>query len=58
MALKAHIAELEKKHNDLDIKIGQEMAAPTGNDIKISALKREKLRLKDEIIRLQEKLAS
>ena len=58
MALKAHIAELEKKHTNLDIKISREMAAPTGNDIKISALKREKLRLKDEIIRLQEKLAS
>ncbi len=58
MTLAAHIAELEKKHTDIDKKIGQEMAAPTGNDIKISALKREKLRLKDEIVRLQEKLAS
>lgn len=58
MALQAHIAELEQKHAKLDKSIEQELAAPTGDDLKISQLKREKLKIKDEIIRLQGQQAS
>lgn len=58
MALQAHIAELEQKHAKLEKTIEEELAAPTGDDLKISQLKREKLKLKDEIIRLQGQEAS
>ncbi|PLX34924.1 MAG: hypothetical protein C0605_12140 [Hyphomicrobiales bacterium] len=53
MALQAHIAELEQRHANLEKMIEEELTAPTGDDLKISQLKREKLKLKDEIIRLQ-----
>ena len=58
MALQAHIAELEQKHATLEKLIEEELAAPTGDDLKISQLKREKLKIKDEIIRLQGQTAS
>lgn len=53
MALDAHVNELSDKHSVLDKKIENEMARPSADDIKISNLKREKLRLKDKIERLK-----
>lgn len=53
MTLDAHLAELSDKHRALDRKIEEELARPSVDDLKIVALKREKLRLKDELARLQ-----
>jgi hypothetical protein len=53
MTLAAHLAELSEKHRLLDQKIAEEMARPGGNDMEITRLKREKLRLKDEMARLE-----
>jgi hypothetical protein len=53
MALDAHLVELSEKHRQLDRKIEEEMARPTADDLRISELKRQKLRLKDEIERLR-----
>ncbi len=53
MALDAHLVELSEKHRALDRKIEEEMARPTADDLKIAELKRQKLRLKDEIERLR-----
>ena len=53
MALDAHVNELSDKQSVLDKKIENEMARPSADDIKISNLKREKLRLKDKIERLK-----
>ena len=53
MALDAHLVELSEKHSQLDRKIEEEMARPTADDLKIAELKRQKLRLKDEIERLK-----
>ncbi|MEL6373315.1 MAG: DUF465 domain-containing protein [Pseudomonadota bacterium] len=53
MALSAHLAELAQKHRVLDRSIEQEMNSPSGDDLRIAALKREKLKLKDEIKRLE-----
>ena len=53
MALDTHVNELSDKHSVLDKKIENEMARPSADDIKISNLKREKLRLKDKIERLK-----
>lgn len=52
MALAAHIAELAEKHRLLERKIEAEVARPGSDDIEIHRLKLEKLKLKDEIVRL------
>jgi hypothetical protein len=53
MALDAHLVELSEKHRALDRKIEEEQARPIADDLKIAELKRQKLRLKDEIERLR-----
>ncbi len=53
MALDAHLAELSQKHRALDQKIEEEQGRPMADEFKIAELKRQKLRLKDEIERLK-----
>ena len=49
MALQAHIRELSEKHSRLDAKIQQELRSPAKDDTQIMTLKRQKLRLKEEL---------
>ena len=53
MALSAHLAELTEKHRLLDRRIEEELARPGSDDMEIRRLKQEKLRIKDEMTRLQ-----
>jgi hypothetical protein len=53
MTLAAHLAELSEKHRMLESKIREEMAHPGANATQIGQWKREKLRLKDEMVKLQ-----
>jgi hypothetical protein len=53
MTLAAHLAELSEKHRMLERKIQEEMARPGGDDVQITRWKREKLKLKDEMAKLQ-----
>jgi hypothetical protein len=53
MTLAAHLAELSEKHRVLERKIEDELSRPGGDDTQISRWKREKLKLKDEIAKLQ-----
>lgn len=53
MALDAHVAELSDKHRALEKKIQHEMARPSADSLTIAELKREKLRIKDELARLR-----
>jgi hypothetical protein len=55
MSLAAHLAELSEKHKLLERRIEEEIARPGSSDQDITRLKLEKLRLKEEIVRLQEK---
>jgi hypothetical protein len=57
MALDAHIVELSEKHRALDRKIEEELAHPTADDLKIADLKRQKLRLKEEMERLRHEMS-
>ena len=57
MALDAHLVELSEKHRALDRKIEEELARPTTDDLKIAELKRQKLRLKDEMERLRHEMS-
>ena len=49
MSLAAHIAELSEKHRVLEMKIREELARPGSDDAQIAKLKKEKLRIKDEM---------
>jgi hypothetical protein len=53
MTLASHLAELSEKHRSLERKIQEEMSRPGGDDGQIARWKREKLKLKDEIAKLQ-----
>ncbi len=54
MSVAAHLAELAEKHRTLERKIEEELAHPAADSIKLHRLKLEKLRLKDEITKLQD----
>jgi hypothetical protein len=53
MALQGHIQELSEKHKKLQELIENEMAHPDWDDVRVAALKKEKLRIKDELERLR-----
>ena len=53
MAVASHIREKAEKHQRLQALIEAEMAHAGWNDVRVMALKKEKLRLKDEIERLR-----
>ena len=53
MALNPHLADLESKHRALEDEISEALAHPSTDDVKIAELKRRKLQVKDEIVRLQ-----
>jgi hypothetical protein len=49
MALDARIRELGSRHQSLEQAIQEEMRRPYADDLKLKELKRQKLRLKEEI---------
>lgn len=53
MAVQAHLAELEKRHEALEKEIQTELLRPSGDDLRVVTLKRKKLMLKEEIERLR-----
>lgn len=53
MSLNAHLAELSEKHRSLERKIEEALASPGSDDAEIRRLKQEKLKLKDEMVRLK-----
>lgn len=56
MSLHSHLTELRRKHETLSSRIEQEQRHPGADDMAISSLKKEKLRLKEEIERVSSKL--
>ncbi len=53
MAVEGHIRELADKHRKLQEQIDAEMAHSGWDEMRIAELKKEKLRLKDELERLR-----
>ena len=53
MSAMDHIEALKAKHKSLEHAIGEEAARPHPNDDAICSLKKRKLQIKDEIIRLR-----
>jgi len=52
MSLDAHLLELRKKHQSLSDEVEKAARNPAMDDLKLTALKKQKLKLKEEIERL------
>jgi hypothetical protein len=52
MSLTSHLQELRKKHQQLSDEVEQAQRSPAVDDLQITQMKKEKLRLKEEIERL------
>lgn len=49
MAMKAHLDTLNTRHQELETAIAAEMKHPSHDEIRVTELKRLKLRIKDQI---------
>jgi hypothetical protein len=58
MSLQAHLSELNAKHQALETQIEEALLHPSVDDLRIAELKRKKLRIKDEITRLEAEMGS
>ncbi|MEN8891754.1 YdcH family protein [Planktotalea arctica] len=52
MSLSSHLEQLKKKHSTLSEKVEAAQRSPGIDDLHVADLKKEKLRLKQEITRL------
>jgi len=52
MSVETHVTSLQHKHADLDRLLETEASRPVPNSLRMTELKREKLRIKEEIRRL------
>ncbi|WP_069298763.1 YdcH family protein [Neptunicoccus sediminis] len=52
MSMSSHISELKRKHEELSQRVETFQRRPGMDDLEIASLKKEKLRLKEEINRL------
>lgn len=53
MSISSHIFELQKKHEELSRRVELVQRRPGSNDLEITSMKKEKLRLKEQITRLK-----
>jgi len=58
MSLQAHLSELTAKHQALESQIEEAMLHPSVDDLRITELKRRKLRIKDEISRIEAEIGT
>ncbi|MCO6385037.1 MAG: DUF465 domain-containing protein [Vannielia sp.] len=52
MSVTAHLQELRRKHQVLSAEVEEAQRSPGVNDLSIAEMKKQKLRLKEEITRL------
>lgn len=52
MSLSSHLEELQKRHHMLDEKVAEAQRSPGFDDLQITQMKKEKLKIKEEIERL------
>ncbi len=53
MALQGHINHLSTQHRKIEDIINSEMSNPDWDELRVAALKKQKLRIKDELERLR-----
>lgn len=56
MAIEQRLRELDARHRDLDVIIENEAKRPSADMTRLSAMKRQKLKLKEEIEAIRQKL--
>lgn len=54
MSLNAHLETLKKKHTSLSEAVEQAQRAPGADTMEVAAMKKQKLRLKEQITRLSD----
>ncbi len=54
MSVESHLAELERRHEALKREIQEAQTHPGVDELEITALKRRKLQIKDEIAQLKQ----
>ena len=54
MSLSSHLQELRRKHQALSDQVEAAQRSPATDDLSIAELKKQKLRLKEEITRLSQ----
>ena len=53
MSLESHLAELKRKHGDLEREIDEAQLHPSVDTLEIASLKRRKLAIKDEMEKIR-----
>ena len=53
MTVASHLAELVEKHRALERSIEEELARPYADTVRVSDMKKKKLKLKEEIERIR-----
>ena len=56
MAIEQRLRELDARHRDLDLIIENEAKRPSADMMRLSAMKRQKLKLKEEIETIRQQL--
>jgi hypothetical protein len=54
MTVASHLQELRRKHDNLSTMVEQEQRSPGSDALRIADLKKQKLKLKEEITRLSQ----
>jgi hypothetical protein len=58
MSLQAHLSELASKHRSLESELADAISHPASSDAEIAELKRKKLRVKDEMLKIEASMSS
>ena len=53
MTVASHIAELKRKHEHLSVAVQEAQRSPSTDNLHIADMKKQKLKIKEEISRLQ-----
>ncbi|CTQ72367.1 MAG: YdcH family protein [Labrenzia sp.] len=53
MSMQSHLAELERRHAEMERKIEDALLHPSTDSLKLADMKRRKLKIKDEIERIR-----
>ena len=54
MAVDSHIEQLEQRHRELEARLDEILSHPSSDDMEIAEIKRQKLQLKDRILKLKD----
>ena len=57
MAIEQRLRELDARHRDLDVIIQNEARRPAADPTRLSAMKRQKLKLKEEIETIRQEMS-